>query len=94
MFGGISRNDLVSLSDDDKRIALSFSPDNEIGFEELQEKIAETKSDMEDLNDTPVTFTISEHNEAIDNIRSTLSTLREALNRSEEHTSELQSLSC
>ncbi|GFI70197.1 chromosome partition protein Smc [Lachnospiraceae bacterium] len=80
MFGGISRNDLVSLSDDDKRIALSFSPDNEIGFEELQEKIAETKSDMEDLNDTPVTFTISEHNEAIDNIRSTLSTLHGALN--------------
>ncbi len=49
-FGGISRDDLASLSDDDKRVALSFSPDNIIGFEELQQKIAETKGDIEDLN--------------------------------------------
>ena len=79
MFGGISRNDLVSLSDDDKRIALSFSPDNEIGFDELQKRIAETKGDIESLNDTPVTFTISDHEESIDNIQSTISTLRSAL---------------
>lgn len=79
-FGNISRDDLVSLSDDDKRIALSFDPDNIIGFEELKQRIEETKGNIEELNDTPVTFNISDHNEAIDNIRSTLSTLREALN--------------
>lgn len=53
-FGGISRDDLVSLSDDDKRIALSFDPDNVIGFEELQQKIAETKGDIVDLNETEI----------------------------------------
>lgn len=79
MFGGISRNDLVSLSDDDKRIALSFDPDNEIGFDELQKRIAEAKGDIETLNDTPVTFTISEYEESIDNIQSAISTLRTAL---------------
>ncbi len=52
MFGGISQEDLSSLSDDDKRIALSFDPDNVIGFEELQQKIAETKGDIVDLNET------------------------------------------
>ena len=78
-FSGISRNDLASLSDDDKRIALSFDPDNIIGFEELQKKIAETKGDIENLNDTPVTFTIADHEESIDNIQSAISTLRSAL---------------
>lgn len=78
-FKGISRDDLASLSDDDKRIALSFDPDNIIGFEELQEKIAETKGEIEGLNDTPITFTIADHEEAIDNIQSTISTLRSAL---------------
>lgn len=53
-FRGISRDDLASLSDDDKRIALSFSPDNIIGFEELQQKIAETKDDIIELNGTEV----------------------------------------
>ena len=53
-FRGISRDDLASLSDDDKRIALSFDPDNVIGFEELQQKIAETKGDIVDLNETEV----------------------------------------
>ena len=53
-FRGIFRDDLVSLSDDDKRIALSFDPDNVIGFEELQQKIAETKGDIVDLNETEV----------------------------------------
>ncbi len=56
MFGGISRDDLASLSDDDKRIALSFDPDNIIGFEELQQKIAETKGDIEGLNGTDVSI--------------------------------------
>lgn len=78
-FKGISRDDLASLSDDDKRIALSFDPDNIIGFEELQEKIAETKGEIEGLNDTPITFTIADHEEAIDNIQSSISTLRSAL---------------
>ncbi len=78
-FKGISRDDLASLSDDDKRIALSFDPDNIIGFEELQEKIAETKGEIEGLNDTPITFTIADHEEAIDNIQSTISILRSAL---------------
>lgn len=78
-FKGISRDDLASLSDDDKRIALSFDPDNIIGFEELQEKIAETKGEIEGLNDTPITFTIADHEEAIDNIQSAISTLRSAL---------------
>lgn len=49
-FSNISRDDLVSLSDDDKRIALSFDPDNAIGFEELQQKIKETKGSIEELN--------------------------------------------
>jgi len=53
-FGNISRDDLVSLSDDDKRIALSFDADNIIGFEELQQKIEETKGDIEELNATEV----------------------------------------
>lgn len=53
-FGNISRDDLVSLSDDDKRIALSFDPDNTIGFEELKRKIEETKGDIEELNATEV----------------------------------------
>jgi len=53
-FRGISRDDLASLSDDDKRIALSFDPDNVIGFEELQQKIAETKGDIVDLNETEI----------------------------------------
>ena len=53
-FRGISRDELASLSDDDKRIALSFDPDNVIGFEELQQKIAETKGDIVDLNETEV----------------------------------------
>ena len=53
-FGNISRDDLVSLSDDDKRIALSFDPDNIIGFEELQQKIEETKSEIEGLNGAEV----------------------------------------
>ena len=53
-FRGISRDDLASLSDDDKRIALSFDPDNVIGFEELQQKIAETKGNIIDLNETEV----------------------------------------
>ena len=78
-FKGISRDDLASLSDDDKRIALSFDPDNIIGFEELQEKIAETKGEIEGLNDTPITFTIADHEESIDNIQSSISTLRSAL---------------
>lgn len=42
-FGNISRDDLASLSDDEKRIALSFDPNNDIGFEELKQQIAETK---------------------------------------------------
>ena len=49
-FGNISRDDLVSLSDDDKRIALSFDSDNIIGFEELKQRIEETKGDIEELN--------------------------------------------
>lgn len=53
-FGGISRDDFALLSDDDKRIALSFDPDNAIGFEELQQKIAETKNDIEGLNGTEI----------------------------------------
>ena len=53
-FGGISRDDLASLSDDDKRIALSFDSNNTIGFEELQKQIAETKGDIEGLNATEV----------------------------------------
>ncbi len=53
-FKGISRDELASLSDDDKRIALSFDPNNTIGFEELQKQIAETKGDIEELNATEV----------------------------------------
>ena len=56
-FSNISRDDLISLSDDDKRIALSFDPDNIIGFEELQEKIAETKGDIEEFNRTEISIT-------------------------------------
>ena len=56
-FGGISRDDLASLSDDDKRIALSFDPNNTIGFEELQKQIAETKGDIEELNATELSIT-------------------------------------
>lgn len=78
-FKGISRDDLASLSDDDKRIALSFDPDNEIGFDKLQKRIAETKGDIESLNDTPISFDISEYEESIDSIQSTISTLRSAL---------------
>lgn len=58
-FGNISSTDLLSLSDEDKRIALSFSPDNIIGFEELQKKIAETKKDIGQLNDTDIDLTAS-----------------------------------
>lgn len=53
-FGNISRDDLASLSDDEKRIALSFDPNNDIGFEELKQQIAETKSDAEGLNATEI----------------------------------------
>ncbi len=56
MFGNISRDDLALLSDDDKRIALSFDPDNIIGFEELQQKIAEIKGDIEELNETDISI--------------------------------------
>ncbi len=56
-FSNISHDDLVSLSEDDKRIALSFSPDNIIGFKELQEKIAETKGDIEEFNRTEISIT-------------------------------------
>jgi len=58
-FGNIAVDDLLSLSDDDKRIALSFAPDNKIGFEELQQKIEETKNGIVELNDTEVSPTLS-----------------------------------
>ena len=54
MYSNISRDDLVSLSDDDKRIALSFDPNNTIGFEELKRQIEETKGNIEGLNATEV----------------------------------------
>lgn len=56
-FGNISRDDLASLSDDEKRIALSFDPNNDIGFEELKQQIAETKGDVEGLNATEISIT-------------------------------------
>ncbi len=58
-FGNIAVDDLLSLSDDDKRIALSFAPDNKMGFEELQQKIEETKNGIEELNGTEVSPTLS-----------------------------------
>ena len=58
-FGNISETDLFSLSADDKRIALSFDPDNAIGFEELQQKIEEAKNGIVELNDTEVSPTLS-----------------------------------
>ncbi len=56
-FGNISRDDLASLSDDEKRIALSFDPNNDIGFEELKQQIAETEGDIEGLNATEISIT-------------------------------------
>lgn len=58
-FGNISETDRFSLSADDKRIALSFDPDNAIGLEELQQKIEETKNGIVELNDTEVSPTLS-----------------------------------
>lgn len=83
-FSNISHDDLASLSEDDKRIALSFSPDNIIGLEELQQKIAETKSDIEGLNGTEVkTFdqawadSFTSENDAVKELGNTLLDLAE-----------------
>ena len=83
-FRGISRDELASLSDDDKRIALSFSPDNIIGFEELKQKIAETKADIVELNETEIsTFedawadSFTSENDAVKELGNTLLELAE-----------------
>ena len=77
-FGNIAVDDLLSLSDDDKRIALSFAPDNKIGFEELQQKIEETKNGVEELNDTEVSPTLS-ISDTIDQLNTQLKPISDAL---------------
>ena len=79
-FNGISRNDLALLSDDDKRIALSFSSDNIIGFEELQQKIAETKGDVVELNGTEINLfnQLAGSEEELDTFQSSVKSATEA----------------
>lgn len=48
-------------------------------FTSLATGIEEVGDAVRSLNDTPITFTISDHEEAIDNIQSAISTLRSAL---------------
>ena len=80
MFGGISRDDLASLSDDDKRIALSFDPNNDIGFDELKKRIAGIKGDIEGLNGTEATIfnQLTSSEEALDKFQSSVKSVTEA----------------
>ena len=48
-------------------------------FTSLATGIEEVGDAVRSLNDTPITFTIADHEEAIDNIQSTISILRSAL---------------
>lgn len=91
MFGSISRDDLASLSEDDKRIALSFSPDNNIGLEELQQMIEEVKAGIEGLNGTDVSVNTTGLSEKLIQSEESLDKFQESIASATEAYSKLLS---